>query len=114
MRVQSLITLGFSSLTFGNPLPLPQGVGSGADSCPSDPLNADTWTKAKVDAFLVEAAGNYTRTDFNNIQSLADSFGAPNFFCGLDKFCNAGQPCLPITLPAWYALLLAWRVRDLS
>ncbi|KAH3981338.1 hypothetical protein HBI56_053610 [Parastagonospora nodorum] len=103
MRVQNLILLGFQGLALGNPLP--QGTGNGADSCPSDPLNKATWTKAKVDAFLVEAAKNYTKTDVNNIQSLTDSWGAPNFFCGIDKFCNAGNPCLPITLPAWYAAL---------
>jgi len=101
MRVQNLILLGFQGLALGNPLPAPQGTGSGADSCPSETLNQDTWINAGVDAFLVEAAKNYTRTDVNNIQSLADSWGSPNFFCGIDKFCNAGQPCLPITLPAW-------------
>lgn len=101
MRSQTLLGLVAATVTMASPMPRPQGTGSGADSCPSEPLAPKTWTDLKIDDFLAEAAKNYTRTKTNNIQSLADSFGAPNFFCGLDSFCNAGQPCLPIDLPAW-------------
>jgi hypothetical protein len=101
MHSYTFFVLCFSSLALTSPTPYPQGTGNGADSCPSDPLNTDTWNKLKIDDFLVEATKNYTRTKVNNVQSLADSFGSPNFFCGLDKFCNAGQPCLPIRPPAW-------------
>lgn len=24
---------------------------------------------------------------------------------GLDNFCNAGQPCVPVDMPAWYGLI---------
>ncbi|KAF9874538.1 hypothetical protein CkaCkLH20_08101 [Colletotrichum karsti] len=86
--------------------PLPQGTGKGADSCPTDPLEAGTWTKLNLDKFLSDwVAKNVTETKTNNIQSLADSFGAPNFFCGMSSFCNAGQPCLPIQPPGWYAMV---------
>ncbi|KAH8693311.1 hypothetical protein GQ44DRAFT_765283 [Phaeosphaeriaceae sp. PMI808] len=105
MYLQSLILFYFSSQALTSPLALPQGTGAGADSCAAAPLEQKTWTDLKIDDFLVSTAKNYTRTKTNNVQSLAASFGAPNFFCGLDKFCNAGQPCLPIQLPAWYATL---------
>jgi len=105
MRVHNLFLLCSASLIVATPVARPQGVGEGADSCPSETLSPDTWNKLKIDDFLAQAAKNYTRTTTNNIQSLASSFGAPNFFCGLDNFCNAGQPCLPIQLPAWYAAI---------
>ncbi|CAG8972587.1 hypothetical protein HYALB_00011319 [Hymenoscyphus albidus] len=85
--------------------PSPQGVGTGADSCPSEPLNNDTWIELDLDNYLMEAAHNITPTETNNVQALAQYFGAPNFFCGLDSFCNAGQPCLPVTTSAWYILV---------
>ncbi|KAF2676384.1 hypothetical protein K458DRAFT_447510 [Lentithecium fluviatile CBS 122367] len=91
-----ILLLSTASPILASPTPRPQGTGTGADSWASDPLAPQTWTDLKVDDFLATAATN-------NVQSLADSFGAPNFFCGLDSFCNAGQPCLPIRLPAWYA-----------
>ncbi|XP_014562452.1 hypothetical protein COCVIDRAFT_10862 [Bipolaris victoriae FI3] len=93
------------SVAFASPVASPQGVGNGADSCRVSALEPKTWTDLKIDDFLAAATKNYTRTTSNNVQSLAASFGAPNFFCGLDKFCNAGQPCLPIQPPAWYAAL---------
>ena len=102
MRYHTLCFFGIASLTLSSPTPFPQGTGAGADSCASEALDPATWTNLKIDDFLVEAAKYYTRTKTNNVQSLANSFGAPNFFCGLDNFCNAGQPCLPIKLPAWY------------
>ncbi|KAH6699999.1 hypothetical protein BKA61DRAFT_496068 [Leptodontidium sp. MPI-SDFR-AT-0119] len=88
--------------------PVPQGTGDGTDSCPVEALELDTWTELDIDAFLtgwIEA--NYTAPTVggNTIQALAATFGAPNFFCGLDSFCNAGQPCLPVTVPAWYAMV---------
>ncbi|CAG8962208.1 hypothetical protein HYFRA_00005261 [Hymenoscyphus fraxineus] len=86
-------------------LPSPQGLGTGADSCPSEALNNDTWIELDLDNFLLEAAHNITPAETNNVQALAEYFGAPNFFCGLDNFCNAGQPCLPVTTPAWYVMV---------
>ncbi|KAH9215333.1 hypothetical protein DL95DRAFT_500748 [Leptodontidium sp. 2 PMI_412] len=84
--------------------PVPQS-NTGTTSCDSDPLTVDTWTSLKIDDFLKNNAANLTKSTTNNVQSLADSFGAPNFFCGIDQFCNAGQPCTPVQLPAWYALV---------
>jgi hypothetical protein len=104
MHLPSLVLLYFTSQTLASPLAQPQGKGTGADSCAAAPLEQKTWTDLKIDDFLVTAAKTYPRTKNNNVQSLAASFGAPNFFCGLDSPCNAGQPCLPIKLPAWYVL----------
>ncbi|KAH7017203.1 hypothetical protein EDB80DRAFT_603466 [Ilyonectria destructans] len=84
------------------PVALPQSSGGGADSCRSDALTEKTWIKLKVDDFLQAAGSNLTT---NNVQGFASSLGAPNFFCGLGQFCNAGQPCLPVDLPGWYALV---------
>ncbi|KAK8061901.1 hypothetical protein PG994_008267 [Apiospora phragmitis] len=96
---------------------------TGATSCPADTLSADTWKKLDLDKFLAAwAKANVTKAQSNNVQALAQSFGAPNFFWyddtrsyqsftaadranGLDNFCNAGQPCLPVELPAWYGLI---------
>jgi hypothetical protein len=96
--------------TLASPLALPQGTGTGADSCAADPLEQKTWTDLKIDDFLATTAKTYPRTKSNNVQSLAASFGAPNFFCGLDKPCNAGQPCLPIKLPAWYVVIKVYTI----
>ncbi|EXK76077.1 hypothetical protein FOQG_19165 [Fusarium oxysporum f. sp. raphani 54005] len=85
-------------------IPLPQS-GTGADSCDSEPLTEDTWISLNIDQFLTDWTPNVTQAETNNVQALADSFGSPNFFCGIDQFCNAGQPCLPVKLPAWYALM---------
>ncbi|KAI9047219.1 hypothetical protein LZ554_008673 [Drepanopeziza brunnea f. sp. 'monogermtubi'] len=87
------------------PLALPQGTGTGADSCPSDPLSKETWMSLKLDDFLLDTAKNLTVAPTNNVQAVADYYGAPNFFCGLDNFCNAGQPCLPVEIPAWYVMV---------
>ncbi|KAH7078769.1 hypothetical protein BKA63DRAFT_507080 [Paraphoma chrysanthemicola] len=100
-----LLTAVGITATLASPVAFPQGTGAGADSCPSDDLTAKTWTDLNIDGVLADAAGNYTKTTTNNIQSLADFFGAPNFFCGLDNFCNAGQPCLPVQVPAWYSVV---------
>ncbi|KAK7914957.1 hypothetical protein PG985_012660 [Apiospora marii] len=79
---------------------------TGATSCPAETLSADTWTKLDLDKFLAAwVKANVTAAKSNNVQALAQSFGAPNFFCGLDNFCNAGQPCLPVEMPAWYGLI---------
>ncbi|CAI6337943.1 unnamed protein product [Periconia digitata] len=102
MRFYHILSIGLAGLATTSPTPFPQGTGTGADSCASEALDPTTWTKLNIDDFLAEAAKNYTKTTTNNVQALASSFGAPNFFCGLDNFCNAGQPCLPIKLPAWY------------
>ncbi|KAL5876649.1 hypothetical protein ACKVWC_005815 [Pyricularia oryzae] len=74
--------------------------------CASDPLSPDTWTKLKINDVLTAAAAKVTGTS-NTVQELAGTFGAPNFFCGLDSFCNAGQPCTPVELPDWYILVAA-------
>ncbi|KAL5598725.1 hypothetical protein BROUX41_003364 [Berkeleyomyces rouxiae] len=94
--------LSVLKLATATPVALPQNNGDGADSCPTEALTEATWTKLKVDEFLNTTAGKLTT---NNVQGFASSLGAPNFFCGLDKFCNAGQPCLPVDLPGWYALV---------
>lgn len=101
MRGHLILVAFVITVTVASPVPNPQGTGTGADSCPSDELSPKTWTDLNIDGVLTDAAGNYTKTTTNNVQSLADFFGAPNFFCGLDNFCNAGQPCLPIKVPAW-------------
>ncbi|KAI8931852.1 hypothetical protein NX059_010758 [Plenodomus lindquistii] len=105
MRTFTILAAFGSAATFASPLPMPQGTGGGADSCPSDELSPKTWTDLNIDKVLADAAANYTKTQTNNVQAFADSFGAPNFFCGLDNFCNAGQPCLPVQPPAWYGLV---------
>jgi hypothetical protein len=105
MLLKSLGLLYLTGQALASPLALPQGTGTGADSCAADPLEQKTWTDLKIDEFLATAAKTYPRTKTNNVQSLAASFGAPNFFCGLEQSCNAGQPCLPIKLPAWYVLI---------
>ncbi|KAF2712928.1 hypothetical protein K504DRAFT_397697 [Pleomassaria siparia CBS 279.74] len=101
--MRSQLIFAFATTTLAFPTPFPQSTG--ADSCPSKALTPQTWIDLKIDDFLAGAAKNYTKTTTNNVQALAASFGAPNFFCGLDSFCNAGQPCLPIELPAWYAAI---------
>jgi hypothetical protein len=102
MLLKTLTLLYLTGHTLASPVALPQGTGAGADSCAADPLEQKTWTDLKIDEFLATAAKTYPRTKSNNVQSLAASFGAPNYFCGLEQSCNAGQPCLPIQLPAWY------------
>ncbi|KAK2629132.1 hypothetical protein QTJ16_002235 [Diplocarpon rosae] len=105
MRVQSVL-LAAASIPIALATPVPAGTGTGADSCESEPLTADTWKKLEMDRWLEQwGANNLTAAATNNVQALADSFDAPNFFCGLDNFCNAGQPCVPVDLPAWYALV---------
>ena len=115
----STFILAASAMGYSAGSPLPQGTGTGADSCKTDPLTGDTWKTLDIDTFLKDVctefirllyknidisqwtAANVTKATTNNIQALSASFGAPNFFCGLDQFCNADQPCLPVTLPAW-------------
>ncbi|KAK0390103.1 hypothetical protein NLU13_3676 [Sarocladium strictum] len=106
MRFQPLLLLSSAASVLATPTP--QGTGTGADSCPVDPLTADTWTKLNIDQFLekwVQANFTAPAAGGSSIQALAATFGAPNFFCGLDAFCNAGQPCLPVTPPAWYVMV---------
>ncbi|KAF4432689.1 hypothetical protein F53441_13806 [Fusarium austroafricanum] len=79
--------------------------GGNKKTCDTDPLTQATWTNLNMDQWLKNWTPNVTAQPTNNVQALADSFGAPNFFCGLDQFCNAGQPCNPVELPAWYSLL---------
>ncbi|KAF9632935.1 hypothetical protein BFW01_g3798 [Lasiodiplodia theobromae] len=96
--------LSSSLLAVAAPLEVRQD--SNDSSCTAETLSPDTWNNLDIDTFMNDwAAQNVTPAASNNIQALASSFGAPNFFCGLDNFCNAGQPCLPITLPAWYLMV---------
>ncbi|KAL5600876.1 uncharacterized protein BROUX77_005125 [Berkeleyomyces rouxiae] len=97
-----LTMLSVLNLATATPIALAQNTNEGADSCPTEPLSEATWTKLKVDDFLKSTGPKLTT---KNVQGFASSLGAPNFFCGLDKFCNAGQPCLPVDLPGWYALV---------
>ncbi|KAH8587981.1 hypothetical protein B0O99DRAFT_583756 [Bisporella sp. PMI_857] len=97
-KAHLLALLPALQLATANPIAFPQG----STSCPSEALSEATWTKLDLNGFLAAAAPNLTT---NNVQGFAASLGAPNFFCGLDQFCNAGQPCLPVTLPAWYGLV---------
>lgn len=56
-------------------------LATGADSCPAETLSADTWKKLDLDKFLAAwAKANVTKAQSNNVQALAQSFGAPNFF----------------------------------
>ncbi|KXH53498.1 hypothetical protein CSAL01_05364 [Colletotrichum salicis] len=74
--------------------PVPQDTGS-AD-CKAEPLNQDTWKKLEIENFLADwTIFNVSKVETNAVPNFANSFGAPNFFCGLDSFCNAGQPCSP-------------------
>ncbi|KAK2051373.1 hypothetical protein LY76DRAFT_621211 [Colletotrichum caudatum] len=74
-------------------------------SCPTKELSNKTWIDENVDGFLAVASQNYIQYPDNNIQALGTYLGAPNFFCGVNEYCNAGQPCLPAQLPGWYALM---------
>lgn len=74
--------------------------------CASEPLSQNTWTKLKFNYALTQAAAKVKGT-FNTMQELAGTFGAPNFFYGLNSFYNAGQPCTPVKLPSWYILVAA-------
>ncbi|CAG8976983.1 hypothetical protein HYALB_00009777 [Hymenoscyphus albidus] len=92
---------------FANPIALPApDPRMGTSSCTIEPLIPDTRKKLHMDKWLknyVVSLGNITHEEIN-IQAFSESLGAPNFFCGLDRFCFAGQPCIPVKLPAWYAL----------
>ncbi|KAI3534349.1 hypothetical protein CSPX01_12118 [Colletotrichum filicis] len=74
-------------------------------NCVPSQLSSDTWKKEGVDNFLANAAKHYTEYSSDNVQALGAYLGAPNFFCGVNLWCNAGQPCTPVTLPGWYALM---------
>lgn len=54
---------------------------TGATSCPAEVLSVDTWKKLDLDKFLAAwTKANVTKAQTNNVQALAQSFGAPNFF----------------------------------
>ncbi|KAL5631007.1 hypothetical protein BROUX41_000879 [Berkeleyomyces rouxiae] len=75
-------------------------------SCPIDVLAPQTWNRLQLDTWLNDwVKANVTAKETNNVQELATTFGAPNFGCGVDQFCDAGQPCAPVKTPEWYALL---------
>ncbi|EHA46917.1 hypothetical protein MGG_08696 [Pyricularia oryzae 70-15] len=99
----------FSTILSGCLVPALALVGALPQSAPSkeciaDPLTTDTWVKLKLDDVMAKAGAKVTVKE-NMVQGLAASLGAPNFFCGLDNFCNAGQPCSPVKLPDWYVLV---------
>ncbi|KAL5317676.1 hypothetical protein ACEPPN_014774 [Leptodophora sp. 'Broadleaf-Isolate-01'] len=102
MLFKKLHLVAFSAPEVATAIPLTARQSTGADSCPFEPLNETTWVNLDMDKFMTDAAKNLTT---NNVQGFASSLGAPNFFCGLDQFCNAGQPCLPVDVPAWYGLI---------
>ncbi|KAF6834205.1 hypothetical protein CMUS01_06230 [Colletotrichum musicola] len=103
MKAQQLLLALVASNAVATPVP--QGAGSGG-SCKAEPLNQATWDKLKIEDFLDEwTTYNVSKVESNAVQNFANSLGAPNFFCGLDSFCNAGQPCSPVKLPGWYALV---------
>jgi hypothetical protein len=82
MRTQVLL-IACSFSTFWPALAAPSALlqSRNASSCTADPLTPDTWKKLDVDTFLANwAAVNVTVTEYNNVQSLAVSFGYPNFF----------------------------------
>ncbi|KAH9224453.1 hypothetical protein DL95DRAFT_439618 [Leptodontidium sp. 2 PMI_412] len=102
MLFKKLHLVAFAALEVATAIPLTARQSTGADSCPFEPLNETTWVNLDMDKFMTDAAKNLTTS---NVQGFASSLGAPNFFCGLDQFCNAGQPCLPVDVPAWYGLI---------
>ncbi|KAH0425838.1 hypothetical protein CcaCcLH18_10707 [Colletotrichum camelliae] len=102
MRISGLIQ--FFGLSLALASPLPQSIESDK-TCKTEALTADTWKTLGVDKWFEDYAYNMTQGNSNNVQLFSSNFGAPNFFCGLDSFCNAGQPCLPVPLPAWYVLV---------
>ncbi|WQF84419.1 hypothetical protein CDEST_09433 [Colletotrichum destructivum] len=72
--------------------------------CEPGELSNTTWVENNVDAFLANASQHYTEYPYDNVQALGAYLGAPNFFCGVNTWCNAGQPCSPVTLPGWYVV----------
>jgi hypothetical protein len=82
MRTQILLA-ACSFSTFWSSLAAPSTLLQHRDttSCATEPLTADTWNSYGVDVFLASwSAVNVTVTPTDNVQSLAASFGAPNFF----------------------------------
>lgn len=52
-----------------------------AQTCTADTINKQTWQDFGMNIFLTAwSAVNVTVEDTNNVQSMAASFGAPNFF----------------------------------
>ncbi|KAK2001135.1 hypothetical protein LX36DRAFT_653634 [Colletotrichum falcatum] len=108
MRYQSIAATCqalFMLQAVATPLSIRQITPQPVVSCPTKELSNTTWIEEDVDGFLALASQNYKQYPDNNIQALGTYLGAPNFFCGVNEFCNAGQPCLPATLPGWYALM---------
>ncbi|KZL85756.1 hypothetical protein CI238_10891 [Colletotrichum incanum] len=86
-------------------LPQPTILDTRQTVCEAKALSSETWVEEGVDAFLADASQHYFEYTSNNIQALGAYLGAPNFFCGVNEWCNAGQPCSPVQLPGWYALM---------
>ncbi|KAL3293023.1 hypothetical protein RB213_014522 [Colletotrichum asianum] len=86
-------------------LPRPTILDTRQATCEAKALSNQTWIEEDVDGFLANASQHYIQYPDNNIQALGAYLGAPNFFCGVNEWCNAGQPCSPVQLPGWYALM---------
>lgn len=81
--------LSSSLLAVAAPLEVRQD--SNDSSCTAETLSPDTWNNLDIDTFMNDwAAQNVTPAASNNIQALASSFGAPNFFW------SARSPWLPL------------------
>ncbi|KKF96076.1 hypothetical protein CFO_g1553 [Ceratocystis platani] len=88
------------------PRPPGNNTASSNATCPIEQLAPSTWMNLNMDSWLDSwVKDKVTRQETNNVGQLAHSFGAPNFVCGVDQFCDAGQPCAPVRTPEWYALL---------
>ncbi|KAK1981752.1 hypothetical protein LZ30DRAFT_749823 [Colletotrichum cereale] len=74
-------------------------------SCKAEHLSEETWVAHDIDVLLVNASRSYEPYPENNVQALAAYLGAPNFFCGVNMWCSAGQPCSPVGIDAWYVLM---------
>lgn len=83
MRFQATLAIcGFSlfSCSAAAPSTLLQRATT-STSCASEALTPDTWISLEIDTFLAAwSAANVTVTATDNVQSLAASFDAPNFF----------------------------------
>ncbi|KAL1901763.1 hypothetical protein Cpir12675_000272 [Ceratocystis pirilliformis] len=88
------------------PRPPGNNTASSNATCPIEQLAPSAWLNLNMDSWLDSwVKEKVTRQETNNVGQLAHSFGASNFVCGVDQFCDAGQPCAPVRTPEWYALL---------
>lgn len=77
LKMRSTFSLGLLLATAASALP----QATTDPSCQAEALEASTWTNLGLDTFLADwAKANVTEASTNNVQKLASSFGAPNFF----------------------------------